>query len=377
MPGGPLWPQPCFGDLAATVSRAEVLGFRVRAQQLDRQDVGLADVAVLDFGVQDTGPDGGRWALALRGLSDVDAADLVLLWTLRGAPHLYRRSEVASVAAAVAPFSEADAGKRIFDAGRPLKAAGIGNVEALDAVAAAMRSIVTRPTVKGEVSSRLTAVMPKPYLRHCRSCATTHLYEMPFRLAAVRAGLELQPGTSPPVLERIPRFRVAARAEARHDVVRAYLRFLGPATPKHVAGFLDAPVADVKARWPDDAVEVSVDGEKRWLLSDDVAALGAAPHVVRLLGPYDLYLQGRDRELLVPDAAHAKALWPVLGRPGGVLVDGEVTGTWRPRASGRRLRLEVTLWSGRRSGAARAALAEQAERLAAHRGSALTGVDYT
>jgi len=358
------------------VSRADLLGFRVRAQQLDRTAGALADTAVLDIGVQDTGPDGGRWAVAIRGYDDVDTADLVLLWTLRGAPHLYRRADVASVAAAVAPFSDADAGKRIFDAGRPLKAAGIGNLEALDAVAAAMRSIVTRPTVKGEVSTRLTAAMPQPYLRHCRPCATTHLYEMPFRIAALRAGLELQPDTSPPVLARIPRFRVAARAEARHDVVRAYLRFLGPATPQQVAGFLDAPVADVKSRWPADAVEVSVDGEKRWLLSGDVAALGAAPRVVRLLGPYDLYLQGRDRDLLVPDAAHAKALWPVLGRPGGVLVDGEVAGTWRPRASGRRLRLEIALWSGGRTGAAKAALAEQAERLAAHRGTALTGLDY-
>lgn len=358
------------------VSRGDVLGFRVRAQQLDRTAGALNEQAVLDIGVQDTGPDGGRWALAIRGLDDVDTADLVLLWTLRGAPHLYRRADVASVAAAVAPFSDADAGKRIFDASRPLKAAGIGNLEALDAVAAAMRSIVTRPTVKGEVSTRLTAAMPQPYRRHCRPCATTHLYEMPFRLAAVRAGLELQPGTSPPVLARIPHFRAAARAEARHDVVRAYLRFLGPATPRHVAGFLDAPVADVKARWPADAVEVTVDGETRWLLSDDVVALGPPPDVVRLLGPYDLYLQGRDRDLLVPDAAHAKALWPVLGRPGGMFVDGEVTGTWRPRASGRRLRLEVTPWSGGRTGAARAALAEQAERLAAHRGTTLTGLDY-
>ena len=41
-------------------------------------------------------------------------------WTLRGAPHAYRRSEAAGVAAAVAPWNEADAAKRIFDASRPL-----------------------------------------------------------------------------------------------------------------------------------------------------------------------------------------------------------------------------------------------------------------
>ena len=58
------------------------------------------------------------------------------------------------VAAAVEPFSDADAGKRIYDASKPLKAAGIGNLAALDAVAAAMRAVVTEPTVKGDVSGR-------------------------------------------------------------------------------------------------------------------------------------------------------------------------------------------------------------------------------
>ena len=83
------------------------MNFRVRAQQLDRAEGTLADTAVLDIGVQDTGPDGGRWALALRGVdvAALSGEDLVLLWTVRGAPHLYRRADVARVAAAVEPFS--------------------------------------------------------------------------------------------------------------------------------------------------------------------------------------------------------------------------------------------------------------------------------
>ena len=356
------------------VTRSDVLGLRVRAQQLDRDGGGtVRDTAVLDIGAQDTGPDGALWALAVRGLTEVDERDLVWLWTLRGAPHAYRRSDLASVATAVAPWSDADAAKRIFDASKPLKAAGIGTVEALDEVAAAMRRVVTRPTVKGEVSSRLTAVMPEPYLRWCNPCQATHLHEMPFRLAAVRAGLELQPGTSPPVLQRVRGFRAARQPEARHELVRAYLRFLGPSTPQLVAGFLDAPVTEVKERWPEDVVEVDLDGQRRWLLADDVDLLGPPPATTRLLGPYDLYLQGKDRPLLVHDPARAKALWPVIGRPGAVLHDGEVVGSWRPRTTGRRLRLEVVLWSARRT--PRQHVADQAERLAAHRGVDLAGVD--
>jgi hypothetical protein len=363
------------------IRRAQVLGFRVRRQQLDRESGGtVADTALLDFGAQDTGPDGGRWALAVRGVEVATAAedDLALLWTLRGAPHFYRRSDLPSVAAAVAPFSDADAGKRIFDASKPLKAAGIANLDALDAVAAQMRKVVTRPTVKGEVSTRLTALMPEPYLRWCNPCRTTHLYEMPFRLAAVRAGLELQPDTSPPVLQRIRGHKPAEAPEPRHDVVRAFLHLLGPSTPRLAADFIDAPLADVTARWPEDLVEVSLDGQRRWLLAgdaDDLDALSGRSRLTRLLGPYDLYLQGKDRGLLVADKAHAKALWPVLGRPGAVLVDGEVVGTWRPRKSGRRLRLEVTLWSSTRR--AREDVAEQAERLAAYRGLTLAAVEVS
>lgn len=44
----------------------------------------------------------------------------------------------------------------------------------------------------------------------------------------------------------------------------------------------------------------------------------------------------------VHDAAAREELRPVLGRPGAVVADGEDVGTWRPRASGRRLRLQVT-----------------------------------
>jgi len=244
---------------ARQVTRAEVLAYRVRRQQLDRVAGGtLADTALLDLGAQDTGPDGGRWALAVRGFEVTTATDddLALLWTLRGAPHLYRRPDLASVAAAVAPFSDADAAKRTYDASKPLKAAGIGILDALDAVAAEMRTIVSKPTVKGDVSGRLTERLPEPYLRWCNPCGVTHPYEMPFRLAAVRAGLELQPGTSPPVLQRsrgrtaaaLKQGRDPASADPRHDVIRAHLSLLGPSTPHLTAGFLDAALADVKSR---------------------------------------------------------------------------------------------------------------------------------
>ncbi|MFI7482173.1 DNA glycosylase AlkZ-like family protein [Kocuria sp. M1R5S2] len=360
------------------ISRQNVLGHRFDVQELGGttpRDV--AGVSVLDLGVQDTGTDGGPWALACRGaepgqLRDV-SSDLVLVWSLRGAPHFYRRADIAAVAAATAPFSEADAAKRVFDAAKPLRAAGIGVLEALDVVAGLMRELVDRPTVKGEVSRAVSARLDPAYLRECRSCHAVHVYEMPFRLAALRAGLELEPGTSPPVLRRIEGWSGAAEAVPdRLDVVRGTLHFLGPATPRMVAEHLDAPVREVKTRWPSDAVEVAVDGERRWLLGADAdrcAAAGVDPSVVRLLGSHDLFLQVRDRELLVPDPGMRQELWVVLGRPGAVVAGGEVVGTWRPRASGGRLKLRTDI----RSAVPEVLLTEQAERLAAHRGATFAG----
>lgn len=362
----------------------QVRHYRVHAQQLDREQGTVADTAVLDIGAQDTGPDGALWALEVRGVdtAGLGAAaehhdDLVWLWTLRGAPHCYRRADAAQIAAAVAPWSEADAAKRIFDASRPLKEAGVPVLEALDTLTDQMRATVKEPMVKGEMSSRLHETMPEHYQRYCKVCDAVHLYEMPFRLSAVRAGLELVPDTSPPVLRPMPGFAVAPEYDDRLDPVRAYLHLLGPATHKQVAGYVDAPVREVKAHWPEDAVEVQVEGETRWMLDADVEALqGAEASGTRLLGPYDLYLQGRDRATLVNDPAKVKALWPVLGRPGAVLVDGEIAGLWRPRKSGKKFNVAVEPWRDL-APAERKLVEAEAEKLAAFRGTALTGLDYT
>lgn len=356
--------------MAIRATREQVLAFRVRAQQLDRTGR-YDDAAILDLGVQDTGTGGASWALANRGCV---ATDTFLAWTLRGAPHLYRRAEAAQVAAAVAPWSDADAAKRIFDAAKPLKAAGIPIRDALGVVAATMRDIVTTPTPKGEMSAELTRRLDPPYLRRCVPCDATHTYEQPFRLAALQAGLELEPGTSPPVLRRLPRWKGPAKVVPEHlDVVRGVLRFLGPATPVLVAGYVDSPVKEVAAHWPTDTVTVDLDGEERQILEADLALLRSSREVVgvRLLGPFDLFLQSRDRELIVPDAAARKDLWRTLGRPGAVLVDGEVVGSWRPKATGKSLTVQVTIWSG---APVPDGLEEQAQTLATHRGLALAGV---
>ena len=104
---------------------------------------------------------------------------------------------------------------------------------------------------------------------------------------------------------------------------------------------------------------------------DDVAALRAARRhdLVRLLPPSDPYLQGRDRELLVPDPAHRKQIWTSLGAPGVVVSGVDVVGVWRPTQRARRLEVAVTPFRAL-DGGERAAVAAEAERLAVVRGAA-------
>jgi hypothetical protein len=175
------------------MERTEALAYRIRAQQLDRAMASrsFTDAEILDFGVQDTGRDGASWALANRGVPVASARelescpDLALAWTLRSAPHFYRRDELPDVLVATSPFSEQDAARRVINAGKPLQEAGIRTLDGLAEVATQMREVVTKPMVKGDVSTALTAKLAAPYLRYCGSCRATHSWEIPFRLGAL------------------------------------------------------------------------------------------------------------------------------------------------------------------------------------------------
>jgi hypothetical protein len=66
----------------------------------------------------------------------------------------------------------------------------------------------------------------------------------------------------------------------------------------------------------------------------------------------------------------------MLGRPGGVLVGAEITGTWRARKSGTGVVVTVDPWEPLLP-AVRTAIGEQAERLAAFRALTLTRVEIS
>ena len=369
------------------VARRQVLAHRVVAHGLDRATTGAADLAVADLGLQDTPAGSAAMALAAR-LPVATAADRAsaatvpegwaIVWGVRGAPHVHRRRDLRTLARAVWPVDDGDAAARLGGAAPQLAAAGLGPIEALRATAEALAAVVSAPAVKGDASTALTRTAPEACTVYCRSCGVVHVQDQLMRLAALPAGLDLERGTSPPVLRPIARWPgVPDRHQGGGALVEAYLRVHGPATSGDVAAYLGTTRRAVVPDWPAGLAEVRVDGRRAWLPEDCLDDLLRAPEpdLVRLLPRSDPWLLARDRELVVPDPARRKALWPVLGAPGGLLVNGEVAGTWRTRATGRRLDVDVTPF-GRLPASARAAVAGEAELVAAARGAAEVRVRF-
>jgi Winged helix DNA-binding domain len=335
------------------VTREQVLAFRIAAQGLLRDGAQSVDgLSVLDLGVQQAMGHPAALAFAARLPAGADVRppigpgeDLALAWTLRGAPHVHRRRDLDALAAALVPLSEADATGRLNETGPSIARKGLPALEQYATAVRELRSVVNAPTAKGAVSTAVTRRIPAAMRRDCRPCGTSHISDSAMRAAFLGAGLELDPDTSPPLLLRRPRAKQPERADpaALLALARRYLALLGPAGVGDFAGFLDARRADLAARWPDDLEAVAVEGRTLQIGAGDVAALRSAapPELVRLLGPFDPFLQAGDRTLLVPDTGLHKALWPVLGRPGVLLVNGEVLGSWRSKATRTRITLTV------------------------------------
>jgi hypothetical protein len=365
------------------VTREQVIAYRVAAQGLHREARSVGDLAVLDIGVQEAMGHPAALAFAARLEDGVDVGPedvaigpghrLALAWTLRGAPHVHRRKDLDAIGRALWPLSEADATGRLNETGPSVKKKGIPALEQFGLAVDAMRAVVTSPTAKGAASTAVTKRIPKAMWRECRACKTSHISDSAMRVAAPAAGLEIEPGTAPPVL--LPRrgAKTPSRADPKaiRSLAAAYLALLGPATVGEFAGYLEARRADVAEVWTERGLaEVEVAGRATWLPEDRLDALNDAPEpdIVRLLGPFDPYLQARDRRLIVPDKAVQKALWPVLGRPGAVFVDGEIVGTWRTKASGKKLAVTVEAFAPLRP-SAWDQIETEAERVAQVRGA--------
>ncbi|MFL5738407.1 MAG: DNA glycosylase AlkZ-like family protein [Actinomycetota bacterium] len=171
-------------------------------------------------------------------------------------------------------------------------------------------------------------------------------------------------GAGQPTVRSVPPPEIDP-GEARLEVARRHLHVLGPSTPQAFArwaGIKPKGGATAFERLHASLVPVRTPAGDAWILASDEAAFREAegsPARARLLPSGDAYLLAADRELLVADADRRRSLWPPSTVwPGGVMVGGELVGTWR------RAHAAMTVQPWRRlSKSAREAVEEEAASL--------------
>jgi hypothetical protein len=159
--------------------------------------------------------------------------------------------------------------------------------------------------------------------------------------------------------------------KARAELLRRYLRCFGPTTPADFAAWVGIASSEAQEDWEyvaDQLLEVDLDGRKSWIHSDDAHVLSDPPAAkgVRLLPPYDAYLDQRDRATLIPERSLHKRVWRAIGNPGVVLQNGEAYGTWRTQKKGKCLIVTSEPFDGY-SRPLQKEISEQAELLAPFR----------
>ncbi len=359
-----------------TVGRAKVLAYRAVTNQLhERVDAAPTELEILDLGVPNVPAGTARQALAMRtSRFGSDEAPLSMVWSARGARHLHRTADLPGLVAALWPISDADAAARF--ASNQIPDGGKLGIAAFRATAEAFAAVVQGPTSKGDASRGVSDRVPEALTYFCGPCKARHIAGSVFQQAGLAGGVQLDEEAATSVLLPIGDeagvpggLTIPDGPGDPSELIRTYLRLLGPATPGDVAKYLGTKVTALRPAWPGGLAEVSVDGRKAWIPEESVAGLLAAEPVrgVRLLPSSDPFLQARDRSVLTPDKAREKEVWRALGNPGALLLDGDLAGSWRAKVAGRRLAVTVTPWGPLRA-PVRAAIDAEAQWLAAARG---------
>lgn len=391
--------------MAERIDRDQVIGFRLSGHGLD-QRVPVADLvdAAACCGIQNSPPWAGPIAFHARvdgvtpDLVDeaVAARDLLLTWSMRGAPYYVPTADAGVFTAGVLPTTERALRHFIPGVEYSVDRLGMSVTEAVDRAEAAVREVLAgRSMAITELGVESAAViapgLSTERLRvweaegpHAKGQSIGEaVVHFCLRILALRQVVCFAPrtGNKAPFVfteEWLPRPTVAIDGTAaRAELLRRHLRCYGPTTPASFAWWLGVSTGDACLWW--DLLEpelVEVDfGGPRWMLARDLDILRAAtvPVGVRLLPPRDPYLQIRDRATLVDPSRH-REVWKTVGDPGTVLVDGELVGTWRSRKAGRNLQVTFRGF-GPLGDATRKRLAVEAEHVARVRGASTVSVE--
>jgi len=379
--------------------RDHLLAFRLDGHNLAQRRPlsALLEVAAA-CGVRNTPPGSATLALHARVAAlPPDAADralddraLVEVLGVRISPHVVPTRDAAVFTLGAMPATEESLRAALGSLAPILKGSGMSATAALHRAAdAAREELDGRALDRGALSAAMTRRLPEVLCPWCEACGARHVNESLFRLVGV-AGvfvIAFRPDQGRAYARTDQWLGVAPdddrdddRVAARVELLRRYLRCFGPSTVEHFAAWAGIAPADARQSWDGIAgrlAAVDSNGRRAWLHADDVDRFEgtAMPVGVRLLPPYDAYLDQRDRETLLPDPALHRRVWKALGNPGVVLADGHIVGLWRPRKTGKRLVVTVETFAPV-SNQTRAEIEAEAALLAPYRNCTSARVAY-
>lgn len=393
--------------MAEEVSRGEVIAFRLGAHHLTERlgENGLLDAAGR-CGIQNSPPGSALLALhaRVRNLTQEQVADavaeeksLLQTWSMRGAPFYFPAVDAPVFTTGVLPPTE-EAMRHFVPGVEPaLDTLGMSLVETVELTRAEIGAVLSgrRLAVNelgAEIAKRIARRLPKrqrdvweedgPYAPD--QPLGEGVVHFCIRILTLQRMLCLAPraGNKAPFVlvdewlgHPIPDIDPAV---ARAELLRRYLRCYGPSRRGDFAAWAGIRASDTDPWWSlveDELTPVEFRGSS-WILTQDLDALRSAPAPkgVRLLPPRDPYTQVRDRETII-DRKYHQQVWKTVGEPGTVLADGEITGIWRPRKSGRQLTITVKTFDSLPA-RDKTSLQDEAEQVAPLRGASSVAVEF-
>jgi hypothetical protein len=348
---------------------ARVRAFRIARQGLAEPGPGDASALLAGWALQDSPPGAAATAFAARDTA-WPQDETIALYNARTATAVVRREDSAAFATALHPGEDEAALEPIlgsaaagFD-GSLAEAAALG----VEAVADALDG---RSLSRDDLHEELRGRLPEGLLPWCPGCKSHHARRGLLVMASLsgrlcidgRVGRQPRFARTDQELEWAPPPAERARAQ----LVRRYLAAYGPSTADELAQWAGLARVHASALWATVADELA-EADGGAVLATDVDALADPPQArgVRLLGPGDPLLLGRDRARLVGDAGVRRRLWSAIPTTGLVLSDGEPVATWKARKRGKRLAITVDPFAGSPD---RALLQEAADRVAGARGA--------
>lgn len=392
--------------MSQRVEREQVIAYRLAGHGLDRRVRPYELVSVVGrCGIQNTPPGSALLSVHARveGI-EADSLDnavvdrsLLQTWSMRGAPYYVPTGEAGVFTTGVLPTTEEAARHFVLGVGQSLDRLGVMLSEATDLVGEGTRAVLRgRELAINELGvevAKEVADSLSPDQREIWTSEGPHaqgqsigeaVVHFCVRLLALRGIVcfaQRSGNKSPFVLTddwlEHPLDAVEPPV-SRAQLLRRYLRTYGPTTRSDFASWLGVRTGDADPWWElldSELVEVDYGGA-RWMLASGVEILRSAemPTGIRLLPPRDPYTQLRDRDTII-EKKYQRDVWKTVGAPGAVLVDGEVTGIWRPRKSGRNLHIEFSTFADLTSDL-REAVALEARAIGPLRGAATVSTEF-